>query len=113
MGLVPDHCANTNIAIKLIIQIFLFPNAHESYIWAGDSNTAEWKTTFLHPLSLYLQSVKHPQLNKGSSAQHNRTLENSMHLLPPKVSRLGDTEEEEPREPWGLWLQSWLSDSGN
>ena len=49
-----------------------------------------------------LQPVKHPQLNKGSSAQHNRTLENSMHLLPLKVSRLGDTEEEEPREPWGL-----------
>ena len=41
MGLVPDHCTNTNIAIKLIIQIFLFPNAHESYIWADDSNTAE------------------------------------------------------------------------
>lgn len=60
-----------------------------------------------------LQLVKHPQLNKGSSAQHNRMLENSMRLLPLKVSRLGDTEEKEPREPWGLRLQSWPSDSGN
>ena len=72
-----------------------------------------WQKTLPVSHIFNLQLVKHPQLNKGSSAQHNRMLENSMYLLPLKVSRLGDTEEKEPREPWGLRLQFWPSDSGN